>query len=104
MLVIGILLIGFLTRIVSVGDLAPLFLVGMGIVFSLMAVLKTEAPASYEMSARTTLAYGLIALIIGVLWITVSAQVTAAGYVLAVLLIFFGLLFLAYTRVKPGSA
>jgi len=104
MLLFGILLIGFLMKIVAVEYLVPLFLVGIGVIFSLMAALKTGAPVGYEMSARTTLAYGLIALIIGVLWTTLSVQVTAAGYILAGLLIFFGLLFLAYARIKPKSA
>ncbi len=104
MLLLGILLIAFLMGIVAIEYLVPVFLVGIGIIFSLMAVLKASAPLTYEMSARTTLAYGLIAVIIGVLWITLSFQVVAAGYILAGLLIFFGLLFLAYTRIKPKSA
>jgi len=103
MLLIGVILIAFLMGIASVGYLAPLFIVGVGIIFSLMGVLKARAPAPYEMSSRATLAYGLIAVIIGVLWITFSVLVTAAGYVLAGLLIFFGLLFLVYTRIKPTS-
>lgn len=104
MLLLGIILIAFLTGIVGAGYLAPLLLVGVGVIFSLMAVLKASAPAPYEMSARTTLAYGLIAVIIGVLWVGLSVQMTLAGYILAGLLIFFGLLFLAYTRTKPASA
>jgi apolipoprotein N-acyltransferase len=103
MLLIGLLLVALLMGIVGVGYLVPLFLIGLGAIFSLMALLKSSAPMSYEMSARTTLAYGLIAAIIGVLWITQSIQQTIAGYVLAGLLIFFGLLFLAYTRIRPKS-
>jgi hypothetical protein len=104
MLLIGILLIVLLLGFVGPGFLPALFLVGIGIVFSAMAALKAREPLHYEMSARTTLAYGLITIIIGVLWITFSVQMTAAGYILAVLLIFFGLLFLAYTSIKPASA
>jgi hypothetical protein len=104
MLLIGLLLIAFLMGIAGLVFLLPLFLIGIGVIFSLMAVLKAKVPVSYEMSARTTLAYGLIAIIIGVLWITVSVQVAMAGYALAALLIFFGLLFLAYTKIKPTSA
>jgi hypothetical protein len=103
MLLIGLLLIALLMGIVGVGHLVPLFLIGLGAIFSLMALLKSSAPMSYEMSALTTLAYGLISAIIGVLWITLSIQQTIAGYVLAGLLIFFGLLFLAYTRIRPKS-
>jgi hypothetical protein len=104
MLLIGLLLVAFLIGLVGSGFLPALFLVGIGVIFSVMALLKSRSPVQYEMSARTTLAYGLIAAIIGVLWVTLSVQVALAGYVLAGLLILFGLLFLAYTRVKPGSA
>lgn len=104
MLLIGLLLIALLIGVVGSGLLLAFFLVGVGIIFSIMAALKSRAPVQYEMSARTTLAYGLIAAIIGVLWVSLSVQATLAGYVLAALLIFFGLLFLAYTRVKPASA
>jgi len=104
MLLVGLLLIAFLTGIVGTVYLPPLFLVGVGVIFCLMAVLKASAPVHYEMSTRATLAYGLIAAIIGVLWLTLSVQVTVAGYILAGLLIFFGLLFLTYTRIKTTSA
>ena len=104
MLLIGILLIVFLLGFVGLGFLPALFLVGVGIVFSVMAALKAREPARYEMSARTTLAYGLIAIIIGVLWIALSVQIATAGYILAAMLIFFGLVFLSYTRIKPTSA
>jgi len=46
----------------------------------------------------------LIVLIVGVLWITLSLQATSTGYVLAVLLIFFRVLFLVHTRIRPKSA
>ena len=104
MLLIGLLLIAFLVGIVGPVLVPALFLVGVGVIFSVMAVLKASAPASYEMSATTTLAYGLILMIIGVLWITFSFQAASVGYVLAILLIFFGVLFLAYTRIRPKSA
>ena len=104
MLLIGLLLIAFLVGIVGLVLIPALFLVGVGIIFSVMAVLKASAPASYEMSATTTLAYGLILMIIGVLWITLSFQAASAEYVLAILLIFFGLLFLIHTRIRPRSA
>ena len=104
MLLIGLLLIAFLMGIVEPGFLPALFLIGIGIIFSVIAVLKARAPLRYEMSARTTLAYGVLSIIIGVLWITLSVQIATAGYILAALLIFFGLLFLAYARIKPTSA
>jgi uncharacterized membrane protein YjjP (DUF1212 family) len=104
MLLLGLLLVLYLVGIIGAGMLFPIFLVGIGAIFLVMALLKARAPAPYEMSARTTLAYGTVAVIIGVLWITLSVQALIAGYVLAAALIFFGLLFLAYSRIKPASA
>lgn len=103
MILIGLLLVTYLTGLLPASLLAPLFLCGVGVVFSVMAVLKSRAPASYEMPARTTLAYGILATVIGVLWILVSIATILAGYVLAMVLIFFGALFLAYTRIRPKS-
>ena len=104
MLLIGLLLIGYLMGVVGAGFLPPLFLIGVGVTFSVLAVLKGRVPVPYEMSARTTLTYGVLAVIIGVLWVTLSVQLVMAGYLLAVFLVFFGLLFLAYTRIKSASA
>ena len=104
MLLIGILLIVFLIGLVAAGFLPALFLIGVGVILSVLAVLKGRVPVRYELSARTTLTYGLLAAIIGVLWLTLLVQLVMAGYVLAVLLVFFGFLFLAYTRIKPTSA
>ena len=104
MLLIGLLLIVFLMGIVAAGFLPALFLIGVGVIFSVLAVLKGRVPVLYEMSARTTLTYGLLAVIIGVLWVTLSVQLVMAGYLLAVLLVFFGFVFLAYKRIKATSA
>ncbi len=81
-----------------------LFMIGIGVIFSVMAVLKSKAPASYEMTPRTTLAYGVLAIVIGVLWVSLSIQAPFAGYILAGVLIFFGLVFLAYTKIKSALA
>jgi cytochrome c biogenesis protein CcdA len=96
MLLLGLLLIALLVGLVALGLLPPLFLIGVGIIFSVMAVLKASAPVQYQMAARTTLAYGLLGITIGILWIALAVQTATAGYILAVLLILFGLVFLAY--------
>ncbi len=103
MFLLGIILFLFLVGVVAAAQLPALFLVGVGVIFSIMAVLKVKAPGSFEMSPRTTLGYGVLAMVIGVLWIAVSIQTTLAGYILAVVLIFFGLVFLAYTRIQRSS-
>jgi len=81
-------------------QIPSLFLAGVGVIFCLLAIFKARTPAKHEMSARTTLAYGLLSLVIGVLWLSVSLQVEIAEYLLALLLVFFGLVFLGYTRLK----
>lgn len=100
----GFLLVFFRLGSVASTQLPAVFLIGIGIIFSFMAVLKSRAPAAYEMSPRTTLAYGVLAAVIGVLWVSLSIQAALAGYLLAALLIFFGIVFLAYKRIKPASA
>lgn len=65
-----------------------------------MAVLKSKAPAKYEMSPMTTLAYSGLAVVIGVLWGSPSIQVALEEYFLAFVLIFFGVVFLAYTKIR----
>jgi len=103
MLLLGFLLLTFLTGFLPPDQLLPLFVTGIGVIFCLMAVLKAKVPGTYEMPAKTTLAYGVVATVIGVLWLSLSIQVTLAGYVLAVALIFFGLVFLSYTRIRKES-
>jgi len=103
-MLLGLLLVLFLAGIFTPAFLFPLFLVGIGAIFLVMALLKARAPAPYEMSPRTTLTYGTIAIVIGILWVTLSVQASLAGYVLATALIFFGVLFLVYRKIKPASA
>lgn len=100
MLLLGILLLILLANYITVNLLPALFLVGLGVIFLMMALLKSRSPTTYELSARTTLAYGVVSFVIGILWTTLSLQAIFAGYILAAALIFFGLIFLAYTRVK----
>jgi hypothetical protein len=104
MLLLGILIVAFVAGLVGPVFVFAFLLIGVGVVFSIMALLKARAPAPYEMSHRVTLAYGIIAIVIGLLWITFSVQAVAAGYVLAAALIFFGLVFLLYTKLKATSA
>lgn len=101
LILLGLILIGYLTGLNSPRQVPALFLAGVGVIFCILAILKSRAPGGkYEMSARTTLAYGVLALVIGVLWLVVSLQAQIAEYLLALLLVFFGLIFLAYVRLK----
>ena len=99
LLLLGLLLLAFLGGLVALGELPPLFLSGVGVIFLVMALLKSMAPTTYEMPVKVTLAYGVVAFVIGLLWLTLLLQPVFAGYILVIALIFFGILFLAYTRV-----
>jgi len=101
LVLLGVILLGYLTGFSSPRQIPALFLAGVGVIFCLLAILKRKVPGKkYEMSPRTTLAYGVLALVIGVLWFSVSLQPAVAEYLLGLLLVFFGLVFLAYTRLK----
>ena len=101
LVLLGLILLGYLSGLNSPRQIPAVFLAGVGVIFCLLAILKRKVPGQkYEMSARTTMAYGVLALVIGVLWFSVSLQTQVAEYLLGVLLVFFGLVFLAYTRLK----
>jgi len=101
LILLGVILLAYLSGSASPRQIPPLFLAGVGVIFCLLAILKMKSRGEkYEMSPRTTLAYGLLALVIGVLWLLVSLQMQMAEYLLAFLLVFFGLVFLAYVRLK----
>jgi len=101
LVLVGVILLDYLSGFSSTRQIPALFLAGAGVIFCVMAVLKRKAPGpKHEMSARATLAYGVIALVIGVLWFSVYLEPQVAEYLLAFLLVFFGVIFLAYTRLK----
>ena len=100
MLVIGLVLLGYFLGFNTLREVPALFLVGVGAIFCVEAVLKVKAPVKYEMSARTTFWYGVLALAIGVLWFSLSLQTIITEYLLVLIFIFFGLVFLAYTRLR----
>jgi len=101
LVLLGLILAAYLSGVSTPQQLPAIFLAGVGVVFCVMAILKVKAPAGkFEMSPRVTLAYGVLALVIGVLWLAVSLEPQVAEYLLVLLLVFFGLVFLAYTRLK----
>ena len=100
LLVVALVLLSNLLGLSTPKQVPGLLLVGVGVIFCILALLKLKAPSKYEMSARTTFWYGVLSLAIGVLWITLSIQTVIAEYLLVLILIFFGLMFLAYSRSK----
>jgi apolipoprotein N-acyltransferase len=96
-----LIFLGYVSGFSSPRQIPGSLFAGAGVIFCVLAVLKRRVPGQkYEMSARTTMVYGVLALVTGVLWFSVSLQPQVAEYLLALLLIFFGLIFLAYTRLK----
>ena len=101
LVIFGIILVSYLIGLISPGQIPAVFLAGVGVVFCILAIVKARVPGGkYEMSPRTTLFYGVLALVIGVLWFAVSLRVQSAEYLLGLLLVFFGVVFLAYSRFK----
>ena len=101
LVLLGLILVCYLAGFNSPRQIPALFLAGVGVIFCILAIMRARIRGGkYEMSPRTTMAYGVLALVIGVLWFAVSLQAQAAEYLLALLLVFFGLVFLAYTRLK----
>jgi len=101
LVLLGVVLVSYLVGVNSPRQVPAVFLAGVGVIFCFLAILKAKIPGGkYEMSPRATLFYGVLALVIGVLWLVVSLQTQIAEYLLALLLVFFGLVFLAYSRFK----
>jgi apolipoprotein N-acyltransferase len=101
MLLVGLLLILYLLGQIPILDMLPLFLIGVGIIFSTIAFVKLKGPRSqYEMPPKVYLGYGVVAIVIGGLWLSASTQLIFAEFVLAGMLIFFGLVFILYSATR----
>lgn len=101
MLLVGFLLFLLLLGEITLGIIIPLFLVGIGITFTLLALAKMKGPRSkYEMPPKAYLGYGILAIIVGGVWLALSIELTAAEFVLAGVLVLFGVVFLAYSARK----
>ena len=99
MLLVGGLLIFYLIGSIAVVNILPLFLVGIGVIFSLLGLItlrepKVEDARGFLMLPRAYLLYGVLAIVIGAIWLSWPIQMI--WYVLAGLLILFGVLFLIY--------
>jgi len=99
MLLVGGLLIFYLIGSIAVVNILPLFLVGIGVIFSLLGLITLREPRSddaraFLMLPRAYLLYGVLAIVIGAVWLSWPIQMI--WYVLAGLLILFGVVFLMY--------
>lgn len=102
LVLVAFLLVAYLEAASYRQYLPALFVLGIGIIFLVLAALKAIAPVESELPAVTTLAYGLIAIVIGALWISFPLRSDAAIILLAVIVAIIGAYFLARTRLKPA--
>ena len=94
MLLVGILLLGYLLGAITSLNILPVFLVGIGIIFTLLGLTTLGEPGVYP---KAYVGYGVLAIIIGVVWYSLSIwTILIAAFALAGALIVFGVLFLLY--------
>jgi predicted lysophospholipase L1 biosynthesis ABC-type transport system permease subunit len=99
MLLIGGLLIFYLIGNIAVVNILPLFLIGIGVIFTILGLVTLREPKAddaraFLMLPRAYLVYGVLAVVVGVVWLSWPIQMI--WYVLAGLLILFGVVFLIY--------
>lgn len=80
-------------------NILPLFLIGIGVIFTLLGLVtlgepKADDARTFLMLPRAYLVYGVLAIVIGVIWLSWPIQMI--WHVLAGLLILFGVVFLIY--------
>jgi hypothetical protein len=97
MLWVGLLLILYLLGQVPSPSILPLFLIGVGLIFSTMSIAKSGSTSRYGLPSRVILGYGVLAIIVGVLWMAFTVQIIVAEFVLAGILILFGAVFLIFS-------
>jgi hypothetical protein len=101
MVLVGLLLLLFLLGEIAFINIIPLSLVGIGVILTAVAVAKFKGTGSeYAMPPKAYLGYGVLAIVTGGLWLAVSIQVILAEFVLAGILILFGVVFLLYSTRK----
>ena len=105
MLLVGGILLFYLLGNIPVGGILPAFLIGVGVIFTALGLVAFEEPVSDErigqkrgllMLPRAYLLYGILAIVIGAVWILWPVNLLFAQFLLAGLLILFGVIFLIY--------
>jgi hypothetical protein len=95
----GLLLVGFILFLyllggISVVAILPAFLVGVGLIFIALGFVRSS---THDPAGKMYLAYGVLALGIGVIWLSWAIQLVVAEFALAGVLILFGCIFLLYS-------
>jgi hypothetical protein len=95
MLLVGFLLLGYLLGPVTPLNILPIFLVGIGVIFTLLGLSTHNEPGVYP---KAYVGYGVLAIVIGVVWFFLAIwTILIAAFSLAGALIVFGALFLLYS-------
>ncbi len=101
MMLVGLLLFLFLLGEIAIVNIIPLFLVGIGVVLTALALAKYKGTGSqFEMTPKAYLGYGVLAVVVGGLWLALSIQLMVAEFVLAGVLVLAGAVFLLYSLRK----
>ena len=92
-------MIFYLIGNIAVVNILPLFLIGIGVIFTILGLVTLREPKAddaraFLMLPRAYLVYGVLAVVVGVVWLSWPIQMI--WYVLAGLLILFGVVFLIY--------
>ncbi len=100
-MLVGLLLFLFLLGEIAIVNIIPLFLVGIGVILTALAFAKYKgARSQYEMPPKAYLGYGVLAVVVGGLWLALSIQLMVAEFVLAGVLVLAGAVFLLYSLRK----
>ena len=94
MLLVGFILFLYLLGGISVVAILPAFLVGVGLIFIALGFVRSS---THDPAGKMYLAYGVLALGIGVIWLSWAIQLVVAEFALAGVLILFGCIFLLYS-------
>lgn len=105
MLLLGLILLWYLLGNLPITDVLPAFLTGVGVIFTALGLVTLREPRRDErigdkralmMLPRAYLLYGVLAIVIGLVWVSWPIQTLFLPFLLAGLLILFGCIFLIY--------
>ena len=99
MVLVGCLLLFVLLGVIGIFMVLPGLLVGVAIIFITLGFVRL---GQHNPIGRMYIAYGIVALGIGVVWYGWAIQLIVAQYALALLLILFGGIFLFYSTLTSS--
>ncbi len=94
MVLVGFILLLYLTGGIAIVSILPAFLIGVGLIFTALGFVRL---GQHDPVGKMYLAYGVLAVAIGVIWLSWAIQLVVAEFALAGVLILFGGVFLLYS-------